>query len=160
MEQKTIETELVKANITDQTISKMRSDYLPLTVKDVYDKPGYEAVRSARLEVKKYRVSVEKTMKIIREPAPAFQKDVIAKEKEIVSRLSEVEDHLTAQENIFTRKDEQVIIKTPEEEDWDKLAVLLKQLSSIKFPELSTEKAKIVSANARFKVEEAINLIK
>lgn len=158
LDTKIIETELVKASITDQVISKMKEDFMPLKVKDVYDKVGFEAVTTARKEVKKFRVLVEKVLKVVRQPATDFQKAVIAKEKDIVSRISEVEDYLISQEDIFNRKDE--IQMSPEDSDTDKLLSLAKSLLAIKLPELNTDDAKNKVIKVKVLLDQAVNILK
>lgn len=159
LDTKVIETELIKANITDQVISKMREDYLPLKVKDIYDKPGFEAVTTARKDVKKFRVNVEKILKLVRQPALDFQKSVVAKEKEVVAKISEIEDYLTSQEDIFNRKVEEVKILTPDEQDKEMLTILKKQIDGIKFPELQTDKAKEIGIQVKLLLNNASVLI-
>jgi hypothetical protein len=154
-----IETELIKANITDQVINKMREDYLPLKVKDIYDKPGFEAVTTARKDVKKFRVNVEKILKLVRQPALEFQKAVVAKEKEVVAKISEIEDYLTSQEDIYNRKVEEVKTLTPDEQDREMLAILKKQIDGIKFPELQTDSAKQVGIQVKLLLNQASLLI-
>jgi hypothetical protein len=130
-----IETELVKSNLTNQVISKMKEDYLGLVVKDVYDKPGFEAVSTARKEAKKFRVAVEKCLKAVREPAVAFQRAVVAKEKEIVGQVKEIEEYLTLQEEVFTRKEAELVLPLS---DTEKIASFAKALLTVKPPELET----------------------
>lgn len=136
---KVIEVELVKANITDQVINKMRDDYMPLKVKDIYDKPGFEAVTTARKEVKKFRVTVEKILKEVRQPALDFQKSVVAKEKEVVAKISEIEDYLTSQEDIFNRVEHTIV--TPLTDD-ELIVNYKKALLAVKAPELTTNEGK------------------
>lgn len=149
-----IETELVKANITDQVIAKMKEDYMPLKVNDVYDKVGFEAVNTARKEVKKFRVSVEKILKSVREPAVAFQKAVVAKEKEIVAKISEVEDYLTSQEDIYNRVLPEVV--TDDDYDTKTIEQIKKTLNAVSKTELKTDWAKTKLAKAIQFLDEAI----
>lgn len=134
-----IETELVKANLTDQVISKMRSDYMGLVVKDRSDKPGFEAVSTARKEAKKFRVSVEKFLKALRAPATDFQKAVVAKEKEIVAKIDEIEAYLTSQEEVFNPKE---VEEVKELSDPEKIISYMKALLSVRVPEMKTESGK------------------
>jgi len=55
-----IKKELAKENITDQLISKLKQDYLPLKINGVEDKQGYVAVSNARKEVKRWRGIAQK----------------------------------------------------------------------------------------------------
>lgn len=126
-----IEKELVKANITDAVINKLRADYIVLVVKDKTDRVGFEIVNSARKEVKRVRVSITKFLKDLRTPAFDFQKAVVAKEKDIVSRLDEIETYLGSQEEIYNPKlVEEVKVLTDEE----KLTVYANQILKIDLP--------------------------
>lgn len=138
-----IEQELVKANITDTVIAKMESDYMGLKVKDAYDKPGFEAVSTARKEAKKFRVACEKLLKSVREPAVAFQKTVVAKEKEISARIEKIEDYLTSQEEVMNPKE---IVAEIVVSDKEKVDMFIKKIQSVPLPEITdeSEKARIV----------------
>lgn len=138
MNQETIGQELEKANIYTE-IARIKTNYGTLTVKDELDKVGFEAVTTARKEVKKFRVSVEKFAKSLREPALAFQKAVIAKEKEIVSQIEEVENYLTAQEEIYSPTP--VVADTPMT-DADRLASYKESLLKVKLPVMETEEGR------------------
>lgn len=134
-----IEQELVKVNITDTIITKMKDSYMGLVVKDNTDEVGFQAVTTARKDVKSFRVKVEKILKDIRKPAYDFQKSVVAKEKEIVAKVSEIEDYLTTQELIY--KPKEVEIEQPLTDD-EKITLYVKSLIAVKIPELTTEKGK------------------
>jgi ElaB/YqjD/DUF883 family membrane-anchored ribosome-binding protein len=139
MDNTNIETELIKANITDVIISQMRDTYMKLVVKDTEDAIGYEVVSSARKDVKSFRVKVEKILKEIRRPAFEFQKSVVAKEKEIVAKVSEVEDYLTLQELIFKPKEEVIIEPLTDEQKLDKY---IKQIQAVVVPVMDTDEGK------------------
>lgn len=139
MNQEAIENELVKANITDQVIAKMKSDYMELKVKDRSDKVGFEAVSTARKEVKKFRVSCEKLLKQVREPAVSFQKSVVAKEKEVVAKISEIEEYLTSQEEIFNPKE---IVAEDVISDSQRIDMYVKSIKNVKLPEVTEPIAK------------------
>jgi hypothetical protein len=97
MEQDFITKELQKFNFTDAAISKMSSDYMPLTVKDLNDKEGYKQVSEARMIVKKKRVEVTNRGKELRADAVAYQKAIIEEEKRIVGLLEPIEEHLNTE---------------------------------------------------------------
>lgn len=156
-----IEKALVEVNITEQVLTKIKEDYMPLKVKDIYDKPGFSAVETARKEVKKLRIMVEKHMKKLREPAQAFRDAVIAKEKEIVARLEEVETYLEGQEDIFNRTElEQVKELTPEEKDAALIKAMKTSIKRIAVPtDLTTDAAKAKVVAAVKLLDEAANLL-
>ncbi len=136
MKQTNIEAELVKANITDQVISKMRQDFLVLKVEGVHDATGFAAVKNARKQARKFRIDVEKFLKELREPALAFQKAVVAKEKEISTKLEEIEDYLKTQEEIYEPK---VVVPERELTDEEKVILYAKQLRAVKPPLVRSE---------------------
>lgn len=92
--------ELVKYDVTEAAISEMRSLYMALTVNDVDDQEGFEAVHSGRMVVKGARVAVEKQRKKYNEDAQKHIKGVNAAAKKIFDGLEPIESHLQEQEDI------------------------------------------------------------
>lgn len=99
MEQETITKDLARFNITDAVISEKASQYMPLTIRGIDDKPGLDAVHRARMDIKGLRVAVQKTGKALREEANTYLKVVLTEEKRIISLLEPIEDHLSDEEN-------------------------------------------------------------
>lgn len=99
MEPEVNEMAVVKFDITEAEISELRVKYMELTIKGLDDKPGFDAVHRARIDIKGRRVFVEKTGKMFREKAIKYQKDVITEEKRIIGLLAPIEDYLSDQEN-------------------------------------------------------------
>lgn len=106
-----ITTELVKANVTDAVIQKLRTEFLPLKINGIDDKEGYEKVLKARSQCRDVRVLAEKVCKKGREGAVKIQKEWIAKEKEVVAKVTEVEQHLKKQEDDIDAQKEAIKIK-------------------------------------------------
>lgn len=152
-----VETELVKASITDQAIAKLREDASRLTVRDMYDKEGYEAVKALRITARDFRKSAEAVLKEVRKPAMDFQKAVVAREKEIIESVKEIEAGLQLQEDVYDRGRAEVEIpKTPEEQDADNIRALRNAIVGIYMPvPLTPEGARIMSA-IREKLNEAL----
>jgi hypothetical protein len=96
-----ISQELVKNNVTDTLIEKLKADYMPLQIAGIDDKETYLLVKEARKECKKWRVLAKKLCTKGREDAVAIQKAWVAKEKEVTEKIGEVEDHLEKQEKEF-----------------------------------------------------------
>lgn len=94
-----IETSLVKENITDKIIAKLKEDYLPLKIKDQDDKEGFLAVQSARKHCKSIRVIAKKICEHGRAEANAISQAWIDKQKDVVAQILEVEDALQALED-------------------------------------------------------------
>jgi hypothetical protein len=96
-------------------LARFKANYLPLKIKDLNDKVGYEAVKLARKECKDTRVATVKICKKGREDAIKIQKAWIAKENEITSQIKPVEDHLSQQEDWFdteTAKAKLLVLRT------------------------------------------------
>lgn len=106
-----IDSKLQQANITEQVIAKLKSDYLGLTIKGIDDKAGFNAVENARKECKKLRVLTEKICKQGREEAVKIQKDWIAKEKEVSAEISTVEDYLSKQSDAIKEEEKRILFE-------------------------------------------------
>lgn len=100
-----IETSLVKENVTDKVISKLR-EYLTLTINGQEDKEGFLAVQEARKSAKRLRVLAENICKAGRAEANAISKAWIAKQNEVTSQISEVEDALQKMEDDYIAEKE------------------------------------------------------
>lgn len=152
-----IDVELVKASLTDQAIAGMRDQFLAIKVKDIYDKPGYDAAKAAKKDAVAFRKSVEAVLKEVRRPAMDFQKAVVAREKEILTRVKEVEAHLDAQIAVYDAgKAEVEVPKTPEQQDADAIRALRDAIVAIPMPVPQTaEGARIIGA-IREKLNEAL----
>lgn len=103
-----ITTELQKFNLPDAAIAEYKEKYMPLTIKDLDDKEGYQAVKLARLFIKAKRVEVKKTGENLRADAVAFQKAVIGEEKRLTDLLKPIEDHLESQEDFYEKEKERI----------------------------------------------------
>jgi len=96
-----ISNELVKHNVTEAIIAKLREDYLPLKIAGIEDKETYLLVKEARKKCKEIRVLAKKICVDGREDAVSIQKAWVAKEKDVTGRISEVEDYLEKQEKEY-----------------------------------------------------------
>lgn len=95
-------TEIVKFNVTNAEIAKLHADTKDLTIADVNDKQGYEAVHKARMVIKAIRVDVTKMGKGYREKANAYLKAVLTEEKRVLGMIQPIEDHLIDEETRYT----------------------------------------------------------
>ena len=103
-----INQELVKNNVTEQVIGKLKADYMHLKIKGQDDRDGYRAVKEGRIACKGVRVLAEKICKKGREAAILEQKAWIAKEKEVASKIGEVEGYLSKQEDEYEAEKERI----------------------------------------------------
>lgn len=96
-----ISSALVKENVTDAVIEKMKEEFLPMKLKDLSDREGYLNISEKRKQVKDFRVAGIKIFKKGREEANAESKAWVAKEKEFVDKIDPIETHLENQEKAF-----------------------------------------------------------
>jgi len=100
---------LEQFNPTVAKLAEMVEATKNITATDLEDKAQLDLVRSNRIELKKARVQIEKTGKVLREEANAYAKAVIAKEKELVAIIEPEEERLAAieleAEKLAIRKD-------------------------------------------------------
>ena len=90
--------EIVKYDINEAEIAKMSSVYMELTIKDLDDKEGLDAVHSARMIMVKHRTSIEKLRKSSNEDAQAFIKNNNNNAKKLLALMEPVETHLKTEE--------------------------------------------------------------
>jgi hypothetical protein len=103
-----IETELKRFDITDVAIAELSDKYLPLKINGIDDKNGYKVVKAARLDIKNYRVSVEKRRKELTSDALKFKQAVDGEARRIIALLSPIEDYLEQQEKVIDDELERV----------------------------------------------------
>lgn len=103
-----ITSELIKANVTEETLKAMEETFMTLKINGLTDKEGLEQVYKSRIQCKNTRILTEKICKQGRESAIAEQKAWIAKEKEITGRIATVEDYLQAQEDVIENEKKRI----------------------------------------------------
>lgn len=86
--------EIQKFNPTKAEIQKAISEVEGLTIKDVADIEGYNAVKAARKRLGDYRIKITKFGKEQREEAIKWQKEVLRQEKELVGMIEPTESKL------------------------------------------------------------------
>ena len=89
----------VKYSVTDAIIQELADKYLPLKIDGITDKSGLSIVHEARMEVKGYRLDVERTRKNLKEDSLAWGRRVDSEAKRITAKLEPIEGHLEAEEN-------------------------------------------------------------
>ncbi|MEK6879238.1 MAG: hypothetical protein AABY22_06490 [Nanoarchaeota archaeon] len=127
-----IEMELKEFDVIETSISSLNNKYMPLSINGINDKDGYKEVRIARLDVKRYRVDVEKRRKELTADAVKLQKMVNEKAKYITSLLIPIEDHLFKQEEIYEIEVERLKIEKEKAES-EKLQIRVNRLLIIEF---------------------------
>lgn len=113
-----ITKELVRFNLTDAAIGKLRTDYMALVVTGVDDKAGCQRVHDARMDIVRRRTSIEKTRKDLKADSLEYGRRVDAEAKRLTALLAPIEDHLGSQEKIvldeITRRREEAARKEAE----------------------------------------------
>lgn len=107
---------VVKFNVTDAEIAKLKEQYLPLKINGVDDKAGLKSVYDARQVVKKTRVGVEKFAKEMKETAIAWQKKVNAEQGRVCGELESIEAHLQGEEDAVAAEKERIRVEAEEKE--------------------------------------------
>ena len=85
---------LEKFNPQKAELTALSNKYKNLKISDINDKVWYAAVDTARKELKKVRVQIQKQWKEMRDEANKFAKSVISVEKELVAIVEETEKEL------------------------------------------------------------------
>lgn len=104
---------VVKFDANDAAIAELKQKFMPLTIKGLDDKEGYEAVHNARMVMVKLRTGIEGQRKGFNEDALRYQKAVNKDAKRLTELAAPIEEHLTAEENKITQ--EKLRIKQAEE---------------------------------------------
>lgn len=117
----------LKFPVADDAIDRMRSEYMPLTIGGIEDREGYEAVRAARIEVKKKRCEVENVRKALNADALSWQKSVNTEAKRITALIEPIEAHLTSEEDAYHAEKERI----RKEAELAKMAALQKRLDAL-----------------------------
>lgn len=90
---------VVKFNVTDSEIAKMKDEYMSLTINGIDDKLGFKKVYESRQIVKKTRTSLVKAANEMKEQAIAWQRKVNGEKDRIVGELEAIEGHLQGEED-------------------------------------------------------------
>lgn len=108
-----ISNELKKYDPIIPKVEELKKEFLPLRVKDLEDKEGYEAVKSALKFMVGKRHDIEDKRKELKADSLKFGKAVDERAKEIQSMIAPIEEHLKAEKD---KIDEQIkAIKEAEE---------------------------------------------
>ncbi len=126
------EFNLKKYEATKADLQKKALEYQKLTIKDVDDKEGLEAVRKARIELKNDRIGVEKFFKMAKDFLNAKKTQVTDAEKEVLLLIEPIEKELQAKEKSI-EEEKARIKKEKEEADAKRTQERFDKLYSVKF---------------------------
>ena len=128
--QQKISKELVKRNVTDAVISKLKGEFAGLTLKSPTDKESYLQLKESRLIVRKVEILGEKAFKKLKEYPNQVRNYILDKEKEFANKFSVIYPNLD--EGIKTFEDE-VERKENEEKELKEKAFQHRQGTLIKY---------------------------
>lgn len=100
--------ELAEYRKQDAIIASMASEYLPLKINGLTDKAGFAKVHEARMVVKNFRVTIEKTRKELKADALKYGQTVDAEARRLAELIAPIETHLEAEENAITAEKERI----------------------------------------------------
>lgn len=100
--------EVVKYDLNEAEIAKMSSIYMSLTIKDLEDKEGLDAVHAGRMVMVKHRTSIDKLRKRTNEDAQTFIKTNNANAKKLLGLIEPIETHLKGEESKITKEKERI----------------------------------------------------
>lgn len=108
-----ISNELKKYDPIIPKVEELKKEFMPLRIKDLEDKEGYEAVKSALKFMVGKRHDIEDKRKELKADSLKFGRAVDEKAKEIQSMIAPIEEHLKSEKD---KIDEQIkAIKEAEE---------------------------------------------
>lgn len=125
------QNELKTFSPSDAAIAQLAEEYMPLTIKGVDDKEGIALVHKARMEVKRYRVDVEKKRKELKADALEYGRKVDAEAKRLTEMLLPIETHLLEQESVV-QKELDRIKREKEEAEAAELQRRIDELAKVK----------------------------
>ncbi len=122
--------EFSPANVTTAKIAELKSKYGALKILGIDDKRGYDIVHAARIEVRDYRLAVDRVRKQLKEESLAWGRKVDGEAKRIASMLTEIEAPLDAEETRIDREIERIKAEKQREID-EKIQSRLNALSAV-----------------------------
>ena len=99
-----IQTSPIRYSVADAAISELCDQFAGLTIQGVDDAEGFEAVRAARLTMKRHRVDIEKTRKTLKADALEYGRQVDGEAKRLTGLILPTEERLKAEEDRITQE--------------------------------------------------------
>jgi hypothetical protein len=100
--------EVVRLNVTDSEIARMKEDFMSLTINGIEDKAGYKKVFESRQIVKKTRTGLVKYADELKEKALVWQRKVNSEKNRVVGELEAIEAHLQSEEDKIEKEKEAI----------------------------------------------------
>lgn len=103
-----IQQDIERFGIADAAIAELKARYSVLQIAGVDDLQGFEAVKRARLEVRKFRTKVEDVRKELKADSLEYGRRVDAEAKRITALILEVEGDLQAKEQAIEQQRQEI----------------------------------------------------
>lgn len=100
--------EITFPDVTEAIIAEIEERSMELSISGVEDKKGLAMVHSARMEIKKLRVAVEKRRKELKADALEYGRRVDAKAKKFMDKLLPIEARLKGEEDRISAEKERI----------------------------------------------------
>ena len=94
------EQAIAQYDVSDQVIARLHSEYMALSVQD----DGIAIVSGARKEIKRLRVSVDKTREVLKKDVLIVGRAIDAEAKRLTALLAPIERHLQDEEDIYNER--------------------------------------------------------
>jgi unconventional prefoldin RPB5 interactor 1 len=111
-----IDRELIKFDSVIPKIEELKSEYLPLKIKDISDTDGYAEVANALRFIVSKRTAIEDKRKELKADSLKFGKAVDNKAKEYTAMLEPIETHLRSEKATIDEERERIKKQKEEEE--------------------------------------------
>lgn len=124
-----INTALIKANITDQVLAELKQRHGKVRLKSIEDKESYLECKASSKEIRKIEIAAEKICEVGRAEAIKVQRLWISKQKELLAKTAEIKDPIDADIKKFedeVERKEIIIAQLREETYMNRQATLLK----------------------------------
>jgi DNA polymerase III gamma/tau subunit len=96
--------DIAKFGVADAAIAELKEKFAPLQIAGVDDLQGFEAVKRARLEVRKYRTRIEEVRKALKADSLEYGRRVDGEAKRLTALILEVEGGLQAKETAIEQE--------------------------------------------------------
>lgn len=108
MQEDFIEKELVKYNLSDSAIARLKAQYLPMVVTSKDDMDGYLECKEGHIRVKKIISALEATRKDLNVDALTFTRAINGEAKRLTASVKEIADHLELQRKVVEDEKERI----------------------------------------------------
>jgi hypothetical protein len=94
-----LQDDIERFGVADAAIAELKAKFAPLQIAGVDDLQGFEEVKRARLQVRKYRTKIEDVRKELKADSLEYGRKIDAEAKRLTGLILEVEGDLQAKES-------------------------------------------------------------